>query len=418
MEPGYPAADFGTPGIPSTFQVKRGDPGLSTLSDILQTYVTREYQVCLKCHSNYAYDTPDVLGSINNSGGTPQYTNGFDTYLNTAMEFQAPTTHKGALSPGDSGAYSIYSANNQRSWHPVMDNTGRTVANRGNASPNLWRSPWNGSDTDGGSLVTPSEAVGNQTMYCSDCHGTVNDITNGVVPDNNGSASAGWTEDGKPWGPHGSAEKFILKGPSDTTNATGVATDTLCFRCHDAAQYADASATPATVLSSGFGNPGVTDTYRVTVSNLHQRHAFYTTQGGISPTSVWPAAANGTYRCTMCHTGTAHGWKNKGFLVNLNDVGPEVDKAAINGTVGGALGGEISPSNSSCNSNITLCIGDPVLKGTQVPAGMAPVPTGYTNGPYYRGALLYINYVYVLGINGFKASGTWTKSDCANSGCH
>ncbi len=38
-----------------------------------------------------------------------------------------------------------------------------------------------------------------------------------------------------------------------------------------------------------------------------------------------------TYRCTMCHTGTAHGWKNKDFLVNLNDVGPEVNKA-INGT--------------------------------------------------------------------------------------
>jgi hypothetical protein len=119
----------------------------------------------------------------------------------------------------------------------------------------------------------------------------------------------------------------------------------------------------------------------------------------------------------MCHTGTAHGWKNKAFLVNLNDVGPEVNRAN-NGTTGGAIGGEIPPSGTitSCTPNTILCAGQNVTSGTQVPGSMASVPTGYTNGPYYRGALLYINYV--IGVNGFKASGTWTKVDCANSGCH
>jgi len=407
VEPVYPAADFGTPGVPLTFIVKRGDPALSVLSDVGQAYVTREYQVCLKCHSNYAYDAPDLLGGY--SGGTPHTTNGFDTYLDTAMEFQAPATHKGApASTSDSGAYSpTYSANNYRSWHPVIDGTGRTVANRGNASPNLWRSPWNGSDTDGptATLQVSGGAVGNQTMYCSDCHGTVTTITNGVVPDGNGSTGA-WTENGKPWGPHGSAENFILKGSSNTTSATGVASDTLCFRCHDATQYADATGAPASVLSSGFGGIGNDLAYGQPINNLHQRHAFYTTQGGVSPTSVWPAAANGTYRCTMCHTGTAHGWKNKDFLVNLNDVGPELDKAA-NSTVGGALGGETA---QPIPPGTLLTTGQNVPIGTQVPAGMAPAPTGYTNGPYYQGALLYIN--------GFKASGAWTKADCANSGCH
>ena len=412
VEPKYTGANFGTLGIPSTFDVKRGDPGLSNLSDVTQTYVTREYQVCLKCHSNYAYDTPDLLGY---AGGTPQYINGFETYLNTAMEFQAPTGHKGTpASTIDTGAYTTYFANNYRSWHPVIDSTGRTVDVRGNASPNLWRSPWNGSNIDGGGVIINTAigrdgipavvtgAVGNQTMYCSDCHGSYTNPADGVVPIGG--------EDGKSWGPHGSSENFLLKGPSSTTLPTAAASDTLCFRCHDAAQYADATGSPATVLQSGFSGAG-NDAWGVPITNLHQRHAFYTTQGGASspPTPiVWPQAANGTYRCTMCHTGTAHGWKNKDFLVNLNDIGPEVDRPT-NGTVGGALGGEIALFPAA---NTVLLPSQNVPLGTQVPSSMAPVPTGYTNGPYYQGALLYI------AATGFKASGTWTKADCATAGCH
>ena len=418
VEPVYysgTGSQFGTLGIPYKFIVKRGDPGFGGTTDLTKMYVTREYQICLKCHSNYAYDTPDRLS--NTFGYTPDTTNGFNVYLNTAMEIQAPATDKGVLALGDSGAYSTYSANNQRSWHPIMDNTGRTVSLRGNANANLWRAPWNGSNSDSGSTLV--EAVGNQTMYCSDCHGSVTTITNGVVPDGNGSVGA-WTEDGKPWGPHGSAANFILKGSSDTTSPTGVGTDTLCFRCHDATQYADASGAPITVLKSGFSGVG-NDAWGVPITNLHQRHAFYTSlggqtlSGGPAPT-VWPASATtpSQYRCTMCHTGTAHGWKNKDFLVNLNDVGPEVNKAT-NGTVGGAIGtslggsGEIPPAPYTPSP---LPTSHAVPQGTQVPAAMAPVPTGYTNGPYYQGALLRI------ASTGFKASGTWTKTDCTTSGCH
>jgi hypothetical protein len=186
----------------------------------------------------------------------------------------------------------------------------------------------------------------------------------------------------------------------------------LCFRCHDAAQYADATGTTATALNSGFSAAGNDIAYNQPMNNLHRRHAFYTTQGGISPTSVWPATANGSYRCTMCHTGTAHGWKNKAFLVNLNDVGPELNKA-INSTVGGALGGEIA---LPIPPGTILTTGQNVPKGTQIPNTMAPVPTGYTNGPYYQGALLYINKTGFP--RGFQASGAWTKADCATSGCH
>ena len=406
VEPTYTAANFGN--NPSSFAVKRGDGGTNASALVTSTYVTREYQICLKCHSNYAYDIPDVLGY---SGGTPIATNGFNTYLNTAMEFQVPATHKGApANTIDSGALSpSYSTNNYRSWHPVMDVTGRTVILRGNASPNLWRSPWNGSDTDGPNalLRVTGGAVGNQTMYCSDCHGSNNSIINGVVPDGNGSAP-NWTEDGKSWGPHGSSQYFLLKGSSGTLTATNTASDTLCFRCHDATQYADATGNPISALNSGFSSIGNDFAYGKPMNNLHQRHAFYTTQGGVThaTTSAWPASANGTYRCTMCHTGTSHGWKNKAFLVNLNDIGPELNKVANTTSGGGALGGEQAPGPS------TLTVGANVPVGTSVPSTMALVPTGYTNGPYYQGALLRI------ALTGFSSSGNWKKSDCATAGCH
>jgi hypothetical protein len=93
----------------------------------------------------------------------------------------------------------------------------------------------------------------------------------------------------------------------------------------------------------------------------------------------------------MCHTGTAHGWKNKAFLVNLYDLGPEIT----------ALGGETTPGS------IILSSGQAVPKGTVAPA--ITVPAGYSNGPYYRGAL--------LGVVNFRQSGSWVKTDCAG-GCH
>lgn len=365
VEPSYFSAEFGSD--PSNFAVKRGDGGTAALTDVISTYVTREYQVCLKCHSNYAYDVPPSLGY---GGGTVTGTNGLLYYTNTAMEFQAPLAHKGAPAmTTDSGAAANYSANNHRSWHPVMDNTGRTTALRGMLSQNLWRSPFNGSNTDGATATPIVTAVGQQTMYCSDCHGSANNQVDGAMPLNG--------EDGNSWGPHGSSKSFLLKGDWNTAAAHTIGSDTLCFRCHDQSQYADPSAiAPATTLSSGFGGLG-NDIYGQPISNLHQRHAYYT------------ANVAGTWRCTSCHTGGAHGWKNKAFLVNLNDLGPEIN----------AVGGETT------SGGVTLTANQPVPKGTSAPTSL---PSGYSNGPYYRGAY--------LRVNGFKASGNWVKADC--TGCH
>jgi len=373
VEPQYLTAEFGT--HPFNFVVKRGDGGNNASTAVTSTYVTREYQVCLKCHSNYAYDDTDPTSlPLGYSGGTLTGTNGLLYYSDNAMEFQAPATHKGApASTTDSGASSAYSANNHRSWHPVMDITGRTSALPGSASPNSWRSPWNGSNIDGPTAPTLLNAVGNQTMYCSDCHGSDTNLAEGVVPVGG--------EDGNSWGPHGSNGNFILKGTWDTGAAHTVGSNTLCFRCHEEYQYADASGAPASALNSGFGGTGNDIAYNAPINNLHQRHAFYTAQ----------AIPAGEWRCTSCHAGTAHGWKNKAFLVNLNDLGPEVT----------AIGGEIAPGN------IILSAGQPVPQGTVAPA--ATFPNGYTNGPYYRGAF--------LRVSNFVPSSGWVKADCTGS-CH
>lgn len=381
VEPQFLSPEFGA--HPFSYAAKRGDGGSYASTAVTSTHVTREYQICFKCHSTYAYDEMDPTAlPLGYSGGTLTGTNGLLYYSDNAMEFQAPSAHKGApASTTDSGASSSYSANNHRSWHPVMDNTGRTSAVPGMASPNTWRSPWNGSNTDGPAAATLINAVGNQTMYCSDCHGSSTNLAEGVIPVGG--------EDGNSWGPHGSNGNFILKGDWDTGAAHPIGSDTLCFRCHDKNQYADASATPASALNSGFGGTGF-DSLGQPINNLHQRHAYYTTQGGtLFP--LWPVSANGTYRCTMCHTGTAHGWKNKAFLANINDLGPEIT----------AIGGEIAPGN------ILLSAGQPVPKDTVAPA--STFPNGYSNGPYYRETF--------LGVNSFAPSGGWVRGNCAGN-CH
>ena len=182
-----------------------------------------------------------------------------------------------------------------------------------------------------------------QTMYCSDCHGSSTGNTT-VIPTGG--------DNGNSWGPHGSNDDFILKGTwSSTTGAsdrspttTDIAANGLCFKCHDIYQYADRNATG----SSGFG-------YIWGSKNMHALHA----------------DKIGRTRCSWCHVAVPHGWKNKAFLVNLNDVGPEGGLAA----------------------------------GTQVRNNTTAV---YNNPPYYMNA--------ILKVRNFKASGNWSASDCGSSG--
>jgi Doubled CXXCH motif (Paired_CXXCH_1) len=328
VEPNYPATAAFT-SLPTSFDVKRGDPGTNASALVSATYVTREYQICLKCHSNYGYsdnggaqttpaaggdgkpagNRPTLLPVANTKGGTPTGTNGMTMYTNQAMELRAPAGHDGPATNDcnnagtDAGAASAFNNCNHRSWHPVIKPTGRTTVTRGMSGGNPWLAPWN-------------NQVGANTMYCSDCHGSgvVTSLTS-VIPENG--------ENGSPWGPHGSANDFVLKG--QWTDTTGANSNLLCFKCHAKANYTTRNDTGR---RSGF--------YNVDKGNLHNYHV---------------DRLGRELRCTWCHVAVPHGWKNKALLVNLNDLGPEVGMTA----------------------------------GTKAPAG------NYTNGPYYYKSVLRVS---------------------------
>jgi hypothetical protein len=337
VEPDYGAAaanaSFHYMPDSTLFKVKSGDPKGNSANDVAQTYVTREYQICLKCHSNYGYDDDNVyptsgLGrrpTLGGIGRTTSGTNGMPTtYTNQAKEFQAPAGHAGepGTAPTNSGAKASFDGgNNHRSWHPVMAPTGRTLAIRGITGTDPWLLPW--SNVAGG-----TSSVGRNTMYCTDCHGSKSTSATSVVP-----------ATGKPWGPHGSEYPFLLKGA--WVDGAGGLTDMLCFKCHTKAVYSGAANTDR---RSGFYDSSTGK------KNLHNYHV---------------EKLGKELRCTWCHVAVPHGWKNKSFLVNLNDLGPEAGYAGV---------------------------------GNVAPAG------NYTNGPYY--------YKSVLRITSFGRSGDWRSNNC------
>ena len=366
VEPVYGPAEFGSE--PIDFTIKRGNPGLGTSASM--TYVTREYQVCLKCHSNYGYDTPPLLGSF--AGGTPSGTNAMTQYTNQAMEYQSPTDHmgegtsgtpSGAFSGVDGGGNNVnYGNNNHRSWHPVLRETGRTAFAGGggvrNADANNWTPPFN-------------NAVGTQTMYCTDCHGS--DTANGTVVPNGG-------ENGSPWGPHGSNNNFLLKGPWSGDRSTGTGEgqpDHLCFKCHKYDLYGTSSGGWG---GGGWGGGGGGGTG---TSGFQASGCFNCGGGDTSNLHPYHAAVVSNFRCNLCHIAVPHGWKNKVFLVNLNDVGPEAGlppgTQVRNGGGGGGWGG-----------------------------GWGGGTGGYTQGPYYNRA--------VLKVDSFATSGNWTPGNCGSAG--
>jgi hypothetical protein len=285
VEPVYSQTEFLS--LPVSYLEKKGDGGIGASTAVNSTWVTREYQICLKCHSDFGYfdnqvyprgSRPDLTGI---SGGTPPNTNGLTQYTNQAMEFQAPAGHVGEpQGQTGSGAGSNFEGGNQfnhRSWHPVILPTGRTSGIRGTGAA-AWEPPWRA-------------AVGTQTMYCSDCHGSSTGAVT-VVPTGN-----------NPWGPHGSSNDFILKGTWDAQTGANAGANGLCFKCHDFTTYATENGenTP-----SGFNDEGNRGDGRS--PNLHGFHA---------------KRIGSNIQCMWCHTAVPHGWKNKALLVNLNDLGPE-----------------------------------------------------------------------------------------------
>jgi len=364
VEPVYSNTAFGDTGNPTSFEIKSGYGGINALDTVNQTYVTREYQICLKCHSNYAYGTttPDIP-QLNASGpGTPEYdpltSIGIEYYTNQAMEFQAPFTHKGEVTASGTGSHVNFSTNNHRSWHPVMDDTGRDGPTRTITTPTAFVTPWD-------------NAIGTQTMYCTDCHGS--DTTGTTVEPIGG-------EDGNPWGPHGSTNRFLLKGTWDgVTGFTG--------------------GTPGMMGGGmgggmGMGTPG-TATANALCLKCHAENVFLSTDttltgfccgsgmmmGGNQDLHYLHNNRLGGLLCTWCHAAVPHGWKNKALLVNLNDVGPEVTVDPVD-----CVGGLTSPCEAL----------DSIL-----------TTSGYTQSPYYLTSLLKVRT--------FATSGNWGANNCGSA---
>jgi len=154
---------------------------------------TKEYQICFKCHSYWGLGTA--------SGGVSNFPSLSDP-------FNVPMTDV------------AWEMNiNNKSGHPVVINA--------NARAGTSYAP---KALEASQLTVPwSNAPGVTTMYCSDCHGTDNEIG------------------GDPKGPHGSSFKFMLKGENNfwptkdgstvlyDTNDIGTIGDTglFCKNCHN-----------------------------------------------------------------------------------------------------------------------------------------------------------------------------------------
>jgi len=263
----------------------------SAISDITYTtlkgvapateVVEREYQVCLKCHSNYGISNADFSAKL---------------ARNLAMEFQP------SLDP-------TRQANNHNSWHPVIEGAASTASG--------------GAVVDSNNFVAPFDnGIGIQTMVCSDCHGS----------DSNSNIK----------GPHGSSLPGQLVAKWDVNTGSNTPTD-LCFQCHKFEQYADPST--STINMSNFSGGGF--------NNLHIVHAAKLDLDANT-------AGVQEYTCSLCHTKSAHGWKNKAMLVDKNTVDATLDALYYFSDAGKSK----------------------------------------------------------LAIDNYRAPGNWQKTDCASSGCH
>ncbi len=165
---------------------------------------TQEYQICMKCHSYWGLGT------------APEGVSGYPL----SNEPINATDQAFEFNPKNRSAHPVVMTTND------MDIAGGNAGNDptldGRYAPPLTaaalQAPWSGSP-------------GNQTMYCSDCHGANNENTT------------------DPKGPHGSSNNFMLKGaatnwPADSTGvlfqmddgqattATSNPKGIFCLNCH------------------------------------------------------------------------------------------------------------------------------------------------------------------------------------------
>lgn len=247
--------------------------------------VTQENQICFRCHSYFG------LGATANGVTTIVGPSGINI-TDQAMEYNPAN----------------------KSAHPVQV----TLTNQtGSTAPKSLTTS---------QMTTTWNSFGNQTMYCSDCHGNDQPVST-TVPD----------------GPHGSIRKFMLKGTNqywptrsdgitlwalNDFTTTGPPTGLFCVNCHP--------------MKSG-------STWQ---NNVHMEHAPSSINGG-------GQAGSTVVPCVSCHLAVPHGSKRGRLIGYTSDVSPrKYSGTGLNTLV--LLGykkaaGPSSYSKSNCYSTYSSC---------------------------------------------------------------
>ena len=182
--------------------------------------VTYQYQLCLKCHSDYAFN-----------GATPP-----DSYAYPGPGVYTLTDQGKEFNP------------NNPSYHPVTEFAGK----------NDFQMTVSGVVYDYSSSLLKGFTAAS-TMNCTDCHSDP-DTLSGTGPK----------------GPHGSDYWPILNAPHDETTGQSGTWDThLCFRCHDKNVYTYAGGTTTEWQRTGFSGSGMGGGGCGSGSSIKNLHAFH-----------------------------------------------------------------------------------------------------------------------------------------------
>lgn len=194
---------------------------------------TYEYEICFKCHSYWALRDADGITTYTTASGV--------TVTDQAMEFNP----------------------NNMSAHPVVV---RAADQTGSYPPKALAAS---------QMSSPWTAVGNQTMYCSDCHGA--DSENA----------------GDPKGPHGANVKYMLKG-------TG--------------KYWPTKSDGTTLWQLN-----TTDGQN---ANLFCKNCHPIYSGGSWKNSVHSKGDHSNIACVACHLAIPHGGKRSRLIAYTSDLSP------------------------------------------------------------------------------------------------
>lgn len=182
----------------SGISVNNGSTAWSAPSYTFTGAVTQEYQLCLKCHSSWAYGT------------TP------------------PASHTGGIAETDQAVE--FNVNNN-GYHWVEGDQSATVAHTypggTESTPRT---------NDGRNMTFVNGWTKTSKMTCTDCHASQSDAD--------------------PRGAHGSNNAYLVRAPwTATTGKTGTNND-LCFKCHDWNTYGQGGtgSGSTTGFSSGSSN--------------------------------------------------------------------------------------------------------------------------------------------------------------------